>query len=119
MTDSLILFRKIKDVALRKPVQSERFKNFVTAFQSAGRPDLDFHHVFGSVHGLKSSGYLGVAVGRQEHSIGQDDPAWLLSKIPEAVGNLLKYAELLEIENETLRMHLAECQERRNDPHPF
>ena len=114
MNDSLILFRKIKDVALRKPVQSERFKNFV----KNDRPDVEFHHVFGSVHGLKSSGYLGVAVSRQEHSIGQDDPAWLLSKVPESIGNLLKYAELLEIENQILRMKL-ETQDTYDPENPF
>ena len=115
MNDSLILFRKIKDVALRKPVQSKRFHDFVTN----GRPDLDGHHVFGSVHGLKSSGYLLVAVGRNEHSLGGDDQDWLISKIPEAIGNLLRFVELMEVENSTLRMHLATYQEKENDKNPF
>ena len=92
MNDCEILFRRIKNVALRKPYRSRRFREFVLS----RLPGKTFHHVFGSVHGLKSTDLLGTAEKGTEHLEGQRDRDWLIDKIPEAVGNLLRYVEFLE-----------------------
>ena len=98
-SDSEILFSRIRNIALKKPYRSEKFKKFV---KSRSGSDLDFHHAFGSVHGLKSTDLLGVAVGREEHSRGEMSKDWLIEQMPKAIENLIEYVKHLE-ENDTAR----------------
>ena len=95
MNDGDILFRRIKNIALTKPHRSRTFKEFVKL--RATSEGQDFHHVFGSVHSLKSTDLLGVAVTREAHSMYGRNRAWLIEQIPGAIENLLAYVELLEL----------------------
>lgn len=91
-TDADILFRQIKNIALTKPYRSKKFMQFVRD----RKPGSTYHHVFGSVHSLKSSDLLGIAAPLDEHLKGEGDREWQLQQIPEAIANLLAYVEMLE-----------------------
>lgn len=93
-TDSEILFSRIRNVALKKPHRSQKFIRFVK--ERAHAQGLDFHHVFGSIGPLKSTDLLGVAVGREEHTRGEQDKDWLIRQMPQAIENLLEYVKYLE-----------------------
>ncbi len=92
-TDAEILFSRLRNIALKKPHRSERFKKFVRERGTAG---LDFHHVFGSVHGLKSTDLMGVCVSHEEHMLGELNREWILEQMPKALENLLEYVKHLE-----------------------
>ena len=94
-SDSEILFSRIRNVALKHPHRSEKFKAFV---RSRGFHGAEFHHVFGSVHGLKSTDLLGVAVFHKEHMEGELNKEWIIEQMPGAISNLLAYVEHLEDE---------------------
>ena len=86
------MFSRLKSVAQTRPYRSERFKAWLRE-KSSGK---DLHHVFGSVHGMKSSDLLAVMVEHGEHMSGEDSIDWLVEQMPEAVENLLRYVEYLE-----------------------
>lgn len=94
LSDDEILFRRLKDVCMRSPVQSKRYKAWVMQ----EHPGKTFHHIFGSLGSLKSSGYMGVAVPFKEHSDNQDERRWLIEQLPQALDNLLRYVKELEDE---------------------
>lgn len=89
MTDEEILFRAIKDIALKNPQRDEDFKKFV----KGDDPTLTFHHVCGSLGSLKSTDYLGVGIGISEHTIAEGDRAQIIKYLPRAIGNLLRYVK--------------------------
>lgn len=92
--DSEILFRRIRDIALRKPHHSKRYIKFV--MDKSNVQDGTFHHVCGSVHGLKSTDLLGVAVNGKEHLEGEQNHDWIVEQLPKAIENLLEYVRLSE-----------------------
>lgn len=91
LSDSRILFKRIRDVALRHG-KSPKYK----AWLKAKNQSKDFHHVLGSVFGRKSTDLLAVLVDREDHTVNQDNTDWLIEQIPEAIENLLEYVEHLE-----------------------
>ena len=90
MTDEQILFKRIRNVAL-KFGKNEAYKKWL----KSRHPDKDFHHVFGSVFGRKSTDMLAVLVTREDHSANQNNTDWLIEQIPEAIENLIEYVEHL------------------------
>lgn len=94
MTDSEILFRRIKDVAMTKPWRSSRFKDFVK--KRSHLNSTEFHHVMGSLGSLKSTDLLGIAVDPKVHREKQNDRDWIIEQLPNAIANLLLYVEHLE-----------------------
>lgn len=96
-TDDRILFSRLRFVALHEPHRSRRFIAWLKSQEKKG----EFHHVFGSVHKLKSTDLLGVIVeDHQEHMTGEQSIQWLMQQVPEAVANLLDYVKYLEAELE-------------------
>jgi hypothetical protein len=91
-SDSQILFKRIKDVAFRNAAKSEEFKKFVRD----QKPGSEFHHVFGSIGPKKTTDYLGVALTNEEHTRAHFDNDYLISLMPEAIENILKYVKYLE-----------------------
>jgi hypothetical protein len=102
LNESEIIFLRIKDVALRQPYRSPAFRKFVMD-RGPKMEGMEFHHVTGSVHGLKSTDLLGCAVTGNAHRAGQQHREWEISKLPEGFANLLAWAEHLEEENKILR----------------
>jgi len=94
--DSEILFSRIRNIALKQPYRSERFKTFVRERSYGG----DFHHVFGSSVSLKSSDLLGVCVPHKEHMEGELDKDWIIEQMPKAIENLIEYVKYLENKKE-------------------
>jgi len=101
LNDEEILYLRLKDIALIQPYKSPAFKKFVMS--RSIQFGMEFHHAFGSVHHLKSTDLLGVAVTGEAHRAGQLHREWIISKIPEALRNLLMWAEHLEEDNKILR----------------
>ena len=87
-----ILFSRLKSVAQTRPYRSSRFKTWLRERS----PGKDLHHVFGSVHGMKSSDLLSVMVEHGEHMSGEENIDWLVEQMPGAIENLLRYVEYLE-----------------------
>ena len=85
--DSDILVKRIKNIALTNPQKDPEFIAFVMRDKSG----CTFHHVFSSVHGLKSTDYLGVAANAEDHTKNQKERDWLISWIPAAISNLIRY----------------------------
>lgn len=88
MTDDLILFKRIRNVALSHQ-KHEKYKQWL----KKRNPGKDFHHVFGSVIGRKSTDLLAVMVTREDHTLNQENKDWLIQQIPEAIDNLLTFIE--------------------------
>ena len=93
MTDEVMLFKRIRDVALRLPYRSAGFIEWLKVRASGS---FDFHHLFGSVHGLKSTDLLGVLRTREQHRHLELHPMENYDLIPEAIANLLAYVRELE-----------------------
>jgi hypothetical protein len=93
MTDSEILFKRIKNIALMSPHRSETYRGFLRRKYNA---DFDFHHVFGSLGSLKSTDLLAVMVSREEHMKGELDRDWIIAQLPQAIKNLIDYTIYLE-----------------------
>jgi hypothetical protein len=98
-SEERILFRRLRDMAVRNSVKSEEFKKFVRS-QKEGS---EFHHVFGSIGAKKSTDYLGVALTAEEHKKAHYDNDFLIELMPEAIENILKYVQKLEKENRELK----------------
>jgi hypothetical protein len=94
ITDSEIIFRRTKDVALHNPYRSPDFIKFVKELNDT--PRYNFHHVFGSLGSHKSTDLLGVAVEFEMHMNGHKDRAWIIEQMPTAIDNLIKYVIYLE-----------------------
>lgn len=109
--DARILFSRIKHVAQTQPHRSAKFKTWLRLNHREG----DFHHVFGSVHGLKSTDLLAVIVPHKTHIEGEDSIDWLVSQVPQAVQNLIRYCVHLEGENEAITKLLATKQSEIDD----
>lgn len=88
----LFLSRARSLIGLTAPYRSERYKKWLRARDE--RP-VDFHHVLGSVHGMKSTDLMAITLTREEHQRVQNEP---LSEYQflGAVLNLMKYVEYLE-----------------------
>ena len=99
-TDVDFLYLRLKSIAGTKPRKSKRFIQFV---MDRNRGAEQFHHVFCSYMGMKTTDYLGVGVQGREHNEKQDDREWLFEQIPKAVENLLLYCYMLEDENQELK----------------
>jgi hypothetical protein len=104
--DSDILFKRIKNVALRNPDRDEEFIEMVMGDTSS----CTFHHVCSSVHGLKSTDYLGVAVNAEEHNAKQPERDWLIQWIPQAIENMIKYILYLKAKNKKLLVRIKELE---------
>jgi len=107
--DDDIIFSRIRDIALKHAFRSERYKEFVRVQKYSN--DVTFHHVFGSSTKLKSSDYLGVAVKFIPHLEGEENKNWIIEQMPEAIANLMKYADMLETENKILKNKTTKRQE--------
>lgn len=94
MTDCEMLFKRLRNVALTAPERSERYKDWVRKLRPL--PDTQIHHVFGSAMSLKSTDFLIVAVGGEEHALHQNDPDWCMKQMPDAIRNLIRYVVELE-----------------------
>lgn len=103
-SDDEIMFSRFRNVALENPHRSEQFKAFVRA---RGPHGAEFHHVFGSVHGLKSTDMLGVAVTHSEHMEGELNKDWIIEQAPGAIRNLIAYAIWQEEEIKRLKRKKA------------
>lgn len=90
--DERILYRQLRDVYLRYG-KSPKYK----AWLRKRYPDKELHHVFGSVHGRKSSDYGIVPVDPMEHRLKQNDVDWCFSQIPMAINLLLMYVSEQEL----------------------
>lgn len=91
MRDDDILFRRIKDIALKFD-QSPSYQRWLR--DRVGSKDI--HHCCASVHGRKSTNLLAVGVPHIEHIENQDNRDWLIEKLPEGIQNLIEYALHLE-----------------------
>lgn len=103
--DERILFSRLKNVAQTKPRRSARFKTWLRLRHRDG----DFHHVFGSVHKLKSTDLLAVIVPHKQHIEGEDSIEWLVEQVPAAISNLLAYAAEMEDRSDALEALLAKA----------
>lgn len=103
-SDGDILFTRIKNVAMQNPQRDEEFKAMVREQM----PGSEFHHVFTSTFGLKSTDLLGVAVSTEEHYKNQTNRDWLIEQIPGAIKNLLMYVTKLKRENNNLKKELKD-----------
>jgi len=103
-SDSDVLFYRIKNVALQNPQRDEEFKDLVRE----QIPGSEFHHVFTSTVGLKSTDLLGVAVRTEDHNENQTNRDWLIEKIPGAIRNLILYVIKLKKEIIQLRKELSD-----------
>jgi mannitol-1-phosphate/altronate dehydrogenase len=56
-------------------------------------PGKEIHHVYGSVHGMKSSDFGTVPVDPVEHREKQNDPRWCYDQMYLAVELLIEYVE--------------------------
>lgn len=101
-SDGDILFLRIKNVALQNPQRDEEFKDLVRE----QIPGSEFHHVFTSTVGMKSTDLLGVAVRPEDHNENQTNRDWLIEKIPGAIRNLIMYVNKLKKEINQLRKEL-------------
>jgi len=101
-SDSDILFVRIKNIALQNPQRDEEFKELVRE----QIPGSEFHHVFTSTLGLKSTDLLGVAVRHEEHSKNQTNRDWLIEQIPGAIRNLIMYVVKLKKQINQLKKEL-------------
>lgn len=92
-SDTRILFSRCRDQALIEPARSRDYKKFII-----GGMALDPHHVFGSVHGLKSTDYGIVAVSPLEHQTrqNQDEVEWGIDLLPQVFRNNWRYIQFLE-----------------------
>ena len=93
MTDSELLFKRIRNVALSHG-KSERYYKWLKDQDRS----KEFHHVFTSTFGRKSTDYLGVLAVPEEHRLNQDNKDWLIEQMPGAIDNLLSYVAELESE---------------------
>lgn len=89
LSDSKMLFKVLRNIALTNPCRSKKYIGWLKA--KSGRTDLEFHHLFGSVHGLKSTDLLGVLRTHPEHMRLESHPEENYNLIPEAIQNLLMY----------------------------
>lgn len=103
-SDGDILFIRIKNVALQNPQRDEEFKTLVRKQIPGGQ----FHHVFTSTVGMKSTDLLGVAVRPEEHNENQTNRDWLIEQIPGAIRNLIMYVIKLKKERNQLRKELSD-----------
>jgi vacuolar-type H+-ATPase subunit C/Vma6 len=94
--DAEILFQRLKDVAIRNPYRSEKFKKFVKELNDT--PHYDFHHVFESIGSIKSTDLLGVAEEHFRHLEAHNEREKIIALMPRAVENLIKYVIHLEQE---------------------
>ncbi len=97
ITERDILFRRLKEVAIRNPYRSESFKKFVRELRDT--PGYDFHHVFGSMGKVKSTDLLGVMRKHLDHMQIHSERERIIELIPEAIENLIKYVIYLEGRN--------------------
>jgi hypothetical protein len=71
MTDDLkILLKRLRNIALSDPARDERWLEKVRIMpccECGASPTSDPHHIFGSVHGLKSSDICTVPLCRKCH----------------------------------------------------
>jgi hypothetical protein len=88
-TDFEIFAKVMRSEALRRPYRSERYKEFVT------KKEKDPHHIYGSVHGLKSTDLAIIPVTRLEHVGIQNKPV-TQSQIREAIRWNWEYIKHLE-----------------------
>ncbi len=105
--DSDILFKRIKNVALK--FSGERDKEFIE-FVMKDRAGDTFHHVCSSVHGLKSTDLLGAAVNAEDHYKNQPERDWLIKWIPAAIENLIRYVIHLKVKNKELKRRIKELE---------
>ena len=100
-----ILFLRIGDhAAFKKPWKSDAFMKWVKK-KSPLYPNVQFHHVWASKHALKSTDLLGVALTPELHAVSGKHRNFNETRAPEAILNLLQWAQLLEEENQYLRKH--------------
>ena len=89
MTDFELLCKRLRHISLTKPHRSKRFMSFVR------KEGETFHHVFGSVHGMKSSDLCGMSLDGVKHSLKQDRKIEV-EDVVAVVQNLIQYVEKLE-----------------------
>jgi hypothetical protein len=106
-SDGDILFLRIKNVALQNPQRDEEFKDLVRE----QIPGSEFHHVFTSTVGMKSTDLLGVAVRPEDHNENQTNRDWLIEKIPGAIRNLIMY--VIKLKKEIIQFK-KELRDERN-----
>jgi hypothetical protein len=94
LSEGEILFLRIRDACLKHPYRSPAFMDFVRKRSLLN--GVEFHHLAGSVHGLKSTDLFGVAVTVEWHRQCTIYSEANRSKIPEALLNLFAYIEFLE-----------------------
>ncbi len=91
-TDFEIFCFRLRNLALTKPYRSERYKKWLKErFPNSDDP----HHICGSVHGMKSTDLLCVAVTRKEHSEIQHK-AVTMDQVLGTISNLMEYVKYLE-----------------------
>ena len=86
--DERIVFRRLRDVYLRHG-KSPKY----LAWLRNRHPGKELHHVFGSVHGRKSSDFGVVPVDPMVHRERQNDPDWCFSQIFQSIDLLLEYLD--------------------------
>ena len=89
--DADILFRRVKDVALRYGPSASFMR-----WRKDRYPGLDAHHVFGSAFSRKSTDFLTVSLDRQTHTETHADRDKIIELLPAAVNDLIQYCIWLE-----------------------
>ena len=91
-SDIDLFLSRFRNLALTVPYRSERYKAYLREKYHFAD---DLHHVFGSVHGMKSSDLFLIAVTRAEHNkIQHERPT--IEQLLGAVSNLIEYVKYLE-----------------------
>ena len=113
ISEEHMMFKRIRDIALRKPHRSRRYKDWLLGQPENGGKDP--HHLFSSSGSLKSTDLLLIAVTRERHNHLEAHPHENHELIPECIHNLLQYTAFLEERVEQMEWERLELLEKKDE----
>ena len=113
ISEEHMVFKRIRDIALRKPHRSTRYKNWLHS--QGDNSNKDLHHLFGSTQSLKSTDLMLIAVTRERHNYLELNPHENHELIPECIHNLLQYVAFLEERVEQMEWERLELMEKKDE----